>query len=286
MNILQVGTGAIKIPPGKYGGVELYIYCISKHMVSAGHNVTVVDIKESKADPDIEYIDGIKFVRLHTKTAGIPSRSFIVGYIMSRINTALFALKANSYIKKGDFDIIHLHSTLIGLILTSLNRKLRGKTAYTIHNPGWFMPSLGRLDRLALTVDYRLMQRVSKVIAVTDLLIERLIAMGKAKPENVTVVHEGVETSEFRPDIDASDVREKYGLEGWITILFVGRIAPYKGVEYLVKAANIVVNDFGSKKVLFYSLAPLPSMEWIRWSMLTTSPEYSALSRTQIYREM
>jgi len=255
MNILQVGTGATKIPP-QYGGVELYIYCISKHMVRAGHNVTILDIKESTADPDIEYIDGIKFVRLHTKTAGIPSRSFIVGYIMSRIKTALFALKVNSYIKRGDFDIIHLHSTLIGLILTFLNRRLRGKMVYTVHSPGWFMPSLGRLDRLALTMDCRLMRRVSKVIAVSDSLKEKLIATGKAKRENVTVVHPGVETSEFSPDIDASEIREKYGLEGRMTILFVGRIVPYKGVEYLVKAADIVVR-LGCKNALFLLVGPI-----------------------------
>ena len=155
MNILQVGTGTTEIPPQKYGGVELYIHCLSKHMVGAGHNVTILDIKESMADPDIEYIDGIKFVRLHTKRASISTRSFIGSYIMSRINTALFTLKANSYIKKGDFDIIHLHSTLIGLILAFLNRKLRGKMVYTVHSPSWFMPYLGRLDRLALIMDYQ-----------------------------------------------------------------------------------------------------------------------------------
>ena len=42
-----------------------------------------------------------------------------------------------------------------------------------------------------------------------------------------------------------------------MTILFVGRIVPYKGVEYLVKAADIVVNDFGRKDALFLLVGPL-----------------------------
>ena len=256
MNILQVGSGAIKIPPDKYGGLELYVYCIAKHMARAGHNVTVADVKESKTDPDIEYIDGIKFVRLHIRKAAIASRSFIITFTSTRINTALFALKVSKYIKKADFDIIHVYGTLIGLILTYLNRKLRGKMIYYCHSPIWFMPSLSRMDRLALAMDHYLMRRVNKVIAETDSLKEKLVAMGKIDATKVAVIQIGVDTSDFNPDIDVRDVKEKYGLNGRITILFNGRIVPYKGVEYLVKAANIVVNDFGYKDVLFLLVGP------------------------------
>ncbi len=98
---------------------------------------------------------------------------------------------------------------------------------------------------------------MGKVIAVSDLLKEKLIATSKVKPGKVVVIHEGVETGKFTPEIDANDVREIYGLEGRITILFVGRIVPYKGVEYLVKAADIVVNDFGYRDVLFLLVGPL-----------------------------
>lgn len=257
MNILQVGTGGIKIPPQKYGGTEFYLYRISKDIVGAGHNVTILDIKESKAGPDIESIDGIKFVRLHTKRLSAPSRSFIVGYIKARIDTALFALKVSRYMKKSDFDIIHLYGTLIGLIFTFLNRKLRGKMVYYCNSPVWFMPSLGRLDRLGLTMDYHLIHQVNKVIVETNSLKERLIATGKVKPEHIVVIPPGVETSEFSPDIDAGDVRERYGLGEQTVILFVGRIVPYKGVEYLVKAADIVVNRFGYKDAQFLFVGPL-----------------------------
>jgi D-inositol-3-phosphate glycosyltransferase len=257
MKILQVGTGAIKMPPDRYGGVELYIYHVSRHMVTAGHDVTILDIKESDADPDTEYIDGIKFIRLATKKVNISSRSYILGYIRSRLNTALFALKANRYIRKGDFDIIHLHSTLIGLIFVFLNGRLRTRMVHTVHSPSWFLPSLGRVERLALALDYHLMRRVGRVIAVTDLLTERLKAMGKVRTGNITVVPEGVETDRFTPDIDGDGVRKKYGLNGRVTILFVGRIVPYKGVEYLAKAADIVVNQQGKKNAMFLLVGPL-----------------------------
>jgi len=261
MNILQVGTAGIKIPPQKYGAIELYIYCLSKHMVRAGHNVTVVDIKESKADPDIEYMDGIKFVRLHTKKTILSSRNFIIGYVKRRINTLFFTLKVSSYSKKGHFDIIHLHAILISFILVFLNRKLRRKMVYTVHSPAWFMSPVGRLDKMALNMECYLMRRVGKVIARTAPQKAKLIARAKIKPEKVEVLLAGVDIDEFSPEIDTGDIRERYGFEGRVTILFTGRIVPYKGVEYLVRAADIVVNDFGYKKALFLLVGPLAEHE-------------------------
>ena len=83
MNILQVGTGAIKIPPQTYGGIESHIFYTARHMAKMGHNVTVLDVKASKADPDIEYIDGIRFVRLHIPRGGSTDRRrFITTFII------------------------------------------------------------------------------------------------------------------------------------------------------------------------------------------------------------
>ena len=262
VNILQVGTGSIKIPPQKYGGIESHIFYTSKHMVRLGHSVTVIDIKETKSDPDIEYIDSVRYVRLHTRKSGFTSDNFIISYISHRINAALFALRVSAYLKKNSFDIIHLHATtVIGLILTSLNRKMRQKTVYSAYSPFWFMSSLGKLDRLALFADHYVMQRADQLIVQNDSLKERLGDMGKINHEKITLISPGADTSLFRPDIDTTDIRERYGLEGHVTILFNGRIVPYKGVEYLVRAADTVVNKFGYKKALFLLVGPLAEDE-------------------------
>jgi glycosyltransferase involved in cell wall biosynthesis len=230
-------------------------------MVKAGHNVAVADIKESKSDSDIEYIDGIEFVRLHTQKTILSSRNFIMSYFKRRINTFFFTLKVNGYIRKGHFDIIHLHATLISFILVLLNRKLRGKMVYTVHSPTWFMPTLGMLDKLVLNMECYLFRRVSKVIARTAQQKDRLIARAKIKPEKVEVLLAGVAIEEFSPEIEISDIRERYGFDGRVTILFTGRIVPYKGVEYLVKAADIVVNKFGYKKSFFLLIGPIAEHE-------------------------
>ena len=257
MNILQIGTASIKIPPKTYGGVELYIYSTSKYMVKEGHNVTIADIKESRKDPEVEQIDSIRFIRFDIPKVKITTRNLVISYVLSRVGSIIFAFKVNSYIRKNHFDIIHLHSTFIGLILTFLNRKLRKRTVYTVHSPSWFMPSLSRLERLALDLDYYLIRRVRKVITVTRFLEERFIALGKAKTENLVVVHEGVDTSKFNPNIGAGGLRKRYRLQEQETILFVGRIVLYKGVEYLVKAADIVINQFGYGKAIFLLVGPL-----------------------------
>jgi glycosyltransferase involved in cell wall biosynthesis len=142
-----------------------------------------------------------------------------------------------------------------------LNIKLRERIIFTVESPIWDMPYLTRLDKLSLALDYYIMSRVGKVIVFTDALKEKLVATGKIKPEKVAVIHLGVDTTKFRPDIDASGVKRNYGLEGRTTILFVGRIAPYKGAEYLVKAADIVVNHFGCKEAMFLLLGARTALD-------------------------
>jgi glycosyltransferase involved in cell wall biosynthesis len=95
----------------------------------------------------------------------------------------------------------------------------------------------------------------------TDLLKEKLLARGKIIPEKIVVIPPGVETNEFKPNVNTREAREKYGLNGRTVILFVGRIVPYKGVECLVKAADLVVNDFGYKGTLFLFVGPLAEHE-------------------------
>ena len=120
MNIIQVSVGELKIPV-KAGAVEVIILNLSKALVKKGHCVTIIDRKYSKDDPDIEYIDEIKIVRLRAWWFTTP---FLLGSMAVR--QLLFALSVRSYLsREKDVDIIHTHASIIGLTLTLLKRNLR-----------------------------------------------------------------------------------------------------------------------------------------------------------------
>jgi len=51
-------------------------------------------------------------------------------------------------------------------------------------------------------------------------------------------------------------------LEEKRVVLFVGRINPDKGLEHLIKAADIVVNQHNYRNVLFLLVGPFENVEF------------------------
>lgn len=70
-------------------------------------------------------------------------------------------------------------------------------------------------------------------------------ATERINPENIVVMHNGMDISEFDPHLEIYKLYGKYKIhENNLVILYVGRIIPIKGVEYLIKIIDIVVNGF------------------------------------------
>jgi glycosyltransferase involved in cell wall biosynthesis len=112
-------------------------------------------------------------------------------------------------------------------------------------------------DRIHLQLDAYLMRRVRKVIALSEPAKQRFVSLGKVKSENVCVLPIGVDTDFFRPETQTEEsIRKRYGWQGKLSVLFVGRLASIKGVEYLMRAADIVINQFGHREVLFVLVGP------------------------------
>ena len=73
----------------------------------------------------------------------------------------------------------------------------------------------------------------------------------KARPDKVAVVHNGVDMTEFRPDISGLSVREELGWSGLETIVTtVGRLEPGKGQRCFLEAAALVAQECNSARFL------------------------------------
>ncbi len=233
---------------------------ICKQLAGMGHDVTILDRKYSKNDPDTEKWEGVSIVRFGVPQIR-PSRvPRFVNFLLAELDAVTFTLRVSAYLRSNaaSIDIVHLHYTSIGLILAYLNRGLRRKMVYTCHLGQWSFPPerLRLLDRLHLFLDAFFMRRIARVVALSESMKGKMVARGGVDTSRVGVLPNGVDTSFFNPGLSVEGVRHRFGLEGRLTVLFVGRLTRMKGVDVILRAADILVNELGYRHTLFLLVGP------------------------------
>ena len=266
MKIIHIYDDHGKVFSGE-GSVPFIVYNIAKYTAAKGCDVTILERRWKGLDYR-EEIEGIKFERfdLHfcsSISGKEPIRELVkspVGLLRFILSRTEFAFKALRYLKKNNFDIVTVYFPFAAVILVTLSRKLRKKMIYVEMigevkkrlKLGSIMKDTPLLFRF-ISPDLYLMRRVRKVVMQNDEVRAELVSAGKIEPEKVTAISLGVDTSEFYPDISIDNVKERYGLSDktTATVLFASEIVPRKGVEYLVRAADIIVNQLNYEDTLF-----------------------------------
>ena len=90
-------------------------------------------------------------------------------------------------------------------------------------------------------VAYQLLQNASLVLSNSYVTAVRVRQKGYHGP--VQVLHPGVDTNEFRPDIDASEIGRRYNLGERKVILSVSRLVARKGHDRVLRALPSVVRQ-------------------------------------------
>jgi phosphatidyl-myo-inositol dimannoside synthase len=78
--------------------------------------------------------------------------------------------------------------------------------------------------------------RAARVVVMSSAFIARVVRTAVPSHVPVSVNRPGVDLDRFRPDVDATFVRERYGLTGRPVIACVGRIVRRKGQDVLLRA--------------------------------------------------
>jgi D-inositol-3-phosphate glycosyltransferase len=188
-----------------------------------------------------------------------PRMRFQAGFnewVMSHIIGGVFSFKtalSTLLFKRSDFDIVHVHGNLSGLLISMVNEPT--PLVFTIHNPTpWMCKYESPYEQKFREAAYRLIDaniigRTDHIIAVNQRLKDEIVAKWSTPTSKVTVVPNGVDTRAFHPDSrKAADLRVKYGIEG-MYCLFVGQLRSRKGVDSLLKAFS-EINDSTMKCVV------------------------------------
>jgi glycosyltransferase involved in cell wall biosynthesis len=96
---------------------------------------------------------------------------------------------------------------------------------------------------------------LDKIIAVSNFLKNELVRWYHLDSELIHVVYNGVDLERFSPEVDGRKVRETYSIGNSPVVAFVGRLAPYKGPQFLLEAIPHVLKEIPNAKFMFIGSA-------------------------------
>ncbi len=248
MNILIISHF---FPPHK-GGVETASYNTAKKLVKFGHNIVILTSKNEKTSPKYQKMDGFLVYRFKSfylpEIKGIPQISSFG--VMPK---AVFKLA--KIIRKHQIQIIHAEGRLFPItFIASLLNKLVFKRPIYITAQGRLSIGLtGLIEFLFdIIITKFLYQKSDKIICVSNSLKKRLISIN-IDPKKLIVIPNGVDVSVFNP-YNSSTFLDKYIIKKTPTkkVIFVGRLDPQKGVEFLIRAIPHIISEYN--KVHFFIL--------------------------------
>jgi glycosyltransferase involved in cell wall biosynthesis len=229
-------------------------YFIAAEMTKLGHEVLIFCPKKDPAWQstkgqtvflDIEELDGFTVKRI----PGDP-----VLFNMPTMPALLHLLECDK------FDLIHSHEffSFCSLHGAIASKKKGIPLIITQHNDS--LPD-SPLNRLGYQVDAHTIGKLSycqasKVIVLSNDGKRHLIEMG-LKDEKVEVIPNAVDSRLFKPTCE-NLLETKYGISQPV-ILFIGRLVPEKGVQFLIPAFTEVVKQIHDAKLVIVGSGPWQS---------------------------
>ena len=213
-----------------FGGTEKYVKDLSLELVSRGHEVTVItnNVPKEAGSPSQENMEGLKVIRLD-------AMNFIYLPVSFKFNLAML---------KG-FDLVHSHCPAFGFTRAIRNR-LKVPHIVTYHcdttisenflgrkMPKWLIKSVEELTNMY----------ARWVLPKADAIINTTESYASTSPVMKNIPHNAVPIGIHYELFDAS--RQRQGIteasRDRKKVLFLGRFASNKGIDYLVKAIPAVL---------------------------------------------
>jgi N-acetyl-alpha-D-glucosaminyl L-malate synthase BshA len=213
---------AILVPvflPKHLGGVEVATYNIASHLAKKGHNVHVITVWDSGlTNESIEKDFFVHRVR-------VPK--------IKAIGVVIFWLKILFVLNKIDPDIIHVQSVTIAMPAYLAGKFL--KKPYIVCGHGFDVYFSWRFKK---AISKLVLKNAHEVIALTENMKND---MQKIYNREILVIPNGIDIEKFTVLPDKEKIRKELGVSNSDrVIIFIGNLRPIKGVEFLVRAMNII----------------------------------------------
>ena len=209
-------------PPKWLAGTEIATYNLADHLARRGHEVHI----------------------LTSHDAGLPEFSEENGFYIHRIawpkirfvGVITFWAKICLKIQKIKPDIVHSQSLLYGIPAVVAKKTL--KIPYVVWGQGSDVYLPGRFTRMT---SKPILQNADAVLALTEDMKEK---MREIYEREISIVSNGIDLEGFKISPGGKE------RDSAKTIIFVGRLHPVKGVQYLIEAMATVHQEMPDVKLV------------------------------------
>lgn len=249
-------------PAWAYGGQPRIAYELSKELVKRGHDVTVyttdsLDPQKRVEAPSKEAlkIDGINVYYFKNVSNWLAGRHhlFLTPPLVKAIRNNL-----------KSFDVVQLYGMRTTLHIPAYQYAKKYGIPYVLFTGGGTLPIGGKqglkkfFDKL---FGYRILRDASSVIAICETEVNEFKEM-RVNEDKITLIPPAYAIEEFSQLPPSGRFRHKFNIKEKHIILFLGRIAKIKGIDFLVESFHelarekddvtlvIVGSDDGYKPVL------------------------------------
>lgn len=227
LNICMLGHKRV---PSREGGIEIVVEELSTRMVALGHEVTCYNRGG-------HHVSGQEFDdKKRTEYQGIKLKTVPTIQMkgLAAMSSSFFAAIMAAF---GKFDVVHFHAE--GPCAMLWLPKLFGKKCIaTIHGLDHQRAKWGKFASTYIMLGEKCAAKFADEIIVLSGGVQKYFK--DTYNRETKFIPNGVNRPEIR-DVDL--IRDKFGLEKDSYILFLGRLVPEKGIQYLIEAFKEVHTD-------------------------------------------
>lgn len=253
-------------PPYVVGGIGTHVAQLVPHLGGV-HGALNLDGTDGADAGEPIYIDVLttrfaggapvesfnEFVTIHR--LDVPVMDALDWYNSVVDNNSAFVEYAGLLAQTHTYDLIHVHDWLTGEAGITLKHLWKAPLVVTIHatergrHQGWLPTSTSQqIDHL----EWRITYEAWRVVACSNYMRDELARGFGLPPEKVTVIPNGIDTSQMRAceEAELAAIRLRRAPNGERLLFYVGRIVHEKGVHVIVRAMPRILADHPNTRLV------------------------------------
>lgn len=218
-----------------------YAFGLSMALASKGISLDVIGSDEVDS-PEMHSTRGLRFLNMrgsHRLSTGFVNKTWGVLIYYARLLRFTATTQASIFHVLWNYKFEYFDRTLLMLYYKALGKKI----VLTSHNVNQARRDSkdSLLNRITLKIQYRV---ANHIFVHTDKMKSELLQDFGVEERSVTVIPFGINNSLPETDLTPAQARRRLGIaDGEKALLFLGRLRPYKGLECLLAAFQLLASS-------------------------------------------